>query len=73
MHLQTHLCIGMSQSAREVIVHQDGVLKQKIQLDSANYFLPGGGSLIFGQEQDSTFGGFNANQAFRCDIYPLPL
>jgi len=64
LNKQTHLCIGMLHSSRKVMVHQDAVLKQEITLNDENYFLPGGGSLMFGQEQDSTFGGFAANQAF---------
>jgi len=61
---QSHLCVGMSQPLRKVVVHQNGVKKDELELNDANYFFPGKGSLMFGQEQDDTFGSFDANQAF---------
>ena len=54
----------MSYPQRIVKVYQDGEFVGEVT-SGDNSYVEGGGGLIFGQEQDSVYGSFNAGQAFR--------
>ena len=62
--LQTHICVGISYPLRIVKVYQDGEFVGEVTSgDDSN--VKGDGGLIFGQDQDSVYGGFDPGQAFR--------
>jgi len=64
---QTHICVGMSVTSSIVKAYKDGNLEDsKACTDECK--IQGGGVLIFGQDQDSLYGGFDSGQAFRGTI-----
>ena len=61
---QTHVCFGMSTLLNKVNFHVDGKIGFHKEYTHGNG-IRAGGALIFGQEQDSPYGGFEASQGFR--------
>ena len=61
----------MSSELQITKVFQDGKFVGQSQI-GANTKVEGGGSLVFGQEQDAMLGSFSASQAFRYfSCYPV--
>ena len=63
--LQTHICVQMSHTLKSVKAFQDGAFMGERKSDDVDINVEGGGTLVFGQEQDSLNGGFHPDQAFR--------